>query len=367
MKHIRNWIGLLLLALVPAVAAQETTPEPAAGVGVVEWLTGAVQAVSVIEQAGTAALRIEGRLPGTCEPVERTAVQRVGVALYVDLYRTLNPAIRCMMTDTPFELIVPVPELLTLAADATLPQYLIVNDAYFGLSFAAIEPVGTPPAVPPVMLVPLPRQEDIQIDGLAFSTVDAALQLTVQATTGGCADPLLLRLWLPPGDTVYTLQAYRLYDAAVVTCPSILTQHEIIVPAGLPADQPLTVLVGEEVYRYMPTMELPGKPTAPAAPEGQFRAPHVINSVTVVALETDPVQYEVRVSGYQSDGCDFPVQIEQTRGDSAFQIDIFRLLPADVLCPMIVLDYSASLNLGPLPAGSYTVAVNGVTTTFVAR
>ena len=51
--------------------------------------------------------------------------------------------------------------------------------------------------------------------------------------------------------------------------------------------------------------------------------------------------------------------VEQSRRDGAVDIEVYRNVPADVVCPMILKPYSDTINLvGDFPPGEYTINVN---------
>jgi inhibitor of cysteine peptidase len=76
-------------------------------------------------------------------------------------------------------------------------------------------------------------------------------------------------------------------------------------------------------------------------------------------LESFPVQINLQVSGYQPDGCDFPVQVEQRRQGNEVFVDIYREVPLAVMCPAVVLPYEEIIPLeGGFESGTYTIHVN---------
>lgn len=108
--------------------------------------------------------------------------------------------------------------------------------------------------------------------------------------------------------------------------------------------------------------------TAPQPPEtGLIRVPHFIESVEVgrypsVAAYPAPLYITVRAT---LDGCDYPTQIEQRQEGNTLYVDIFRQMPADVMCPMIAKLYEAEIPLeGTFDQGTYTIIVNNVTVTY---
>jgi hypothetical protein len=67
------------------------------------------------------------------------------------------------------------------------------------------------------------------------------------------------------------------------------------------------------------------------------------------------------VSGYQPDGCDLPVIVEQRRDGNTVYVDIYRELPPDVFCTMQLVPYNDTIKLdGDFESGSYQINVNGV-------
>jgi hypothetical protein len=103
-----------------------------------------------------------------------------------------------------------------------------------------------------------------------------------------------------------------------------------------------------------------GQPPEMGAQPARVR--HVIESVDARLLESYPVQIMLEVRGYQPDGCMMPVQIEQTRSGNSVNVDIFRELPPDALCTMVIMEYTETIPLeGGFESGAYSITVNGVT------
>ncbi|MCZ7544930.1 MAG: hypothetical protein M5R40_16030 [Anaerolineae bacterium] len=94
--------------------------------------------------------------------------------------------------------------------------------------------------------------------------------------------------------------------------------------------------------------------------EDAVRAMHIIDSVEVTVLESDPMQLRLHITGYQPDGCEAPVTVAQRREGNTVYVEIYRDLPADMICPEILVGYEASIPLeGDFEAGAYTINVNG--------
>ncbi len=84
-----------------------------------------------------------------------------------------------------------------------------------------------------------------------------------------------------------------------------------------------------------------------------------IHSVDVRILEIAPPRILLDVSGEHPDGCDYPVQVSQSREGNTVTVEVYRELPADVFCPMILKPYQDTISLdGRFEGGRYTINVN---------
>lgn len=100
----------------------------------------------------------------------------------------------------------------------------------------------------------------------------------------------------------------------------------------------------------------------PVSGEETFRSLTVIENVEALLLESFPVQINLQVSGYQPDGCDFPVQVEQRREGNQVFVEIYRDVPLAVMCPAMLLEYNETIHLeGGFESGTYTIYVNDQT------
>lgn len=88
----------------------------------------------------------------------------------------------------------------------------------------------------------------------------------------------------------------------------------------------------------------------------------VIESVDIVVLESFPMQLHLTVRGYQPDGCDFPVIVEQQREENTVNVHVYREVPADVMCPMSLVSYEETIVLEEtFEFGTFTIQVNEFT------
>lgn len=91
-----------------------------------------------------------------------------------------------------------------------------------------------------------------------------------------------------------------------------------------------------------------------------------VESIQINIMESFPVQVSVQVSGYLGDGCTELAGVETTQDGNTFEVSVITQRPADAICTqqLVAFDENVSLDVAGLPAGTYTVNVNGVTDTF---
>jgi Ig-like domain from next to BRCA1 gene/SdrD B-like domain len=91
-----------------------------------------------------------------------------------------------------------------------------------------------------------------------------------------------------------------------------------------------------------------------------------VSSVEIQILESSPVQVVAVTRGDLPDSCTTIGRITQSRENQTFTVAIFTNRPADAVCAQALVPFEepVSLDVLGLPAGNYTVNVNGVTTSF---
>ena len=89
------------------------------------------------------------------------------------------------------------------------------------------------------------------------------------------------------------------------------------------------------------------------------RMPILIDDVTVNVMESFPMQISLDITGSIQDGCDFPVVIKELIGENTITVNIYREIPGEVFCPMVIQPYSETIVLnGTFESGQYTIVVN---------
>ena len=91
-----------------------------------------------------------------------------------------------------------------------------------------------------------------------------------------------------------------------------------------------------------------------------------VESAELVALTTVPVQVRLDIRGTLPDECTAVRQVDQTRRSAVFTITVETERDETASCPDAPLPYteSVALNVSGLPAGTYTVQIQGITRSF---
>lgn len=81
--------------------------------------------------------------------------------------------------------------------------------------------------------------------------------------------------------------------------------------------------------------------------------------VDLTRSESNPTRVSLDVEGEHPDGCEYPVIVSQYRQGSIVNVEVYREVPVDVFCPMILKPYRGTIALdGDFEPGEYTINVN---------
>ena len=130
---------------------------------------------------------------------------------------------------------------------------------------------------------------------------------------------------------------------------------------------------GQPTTTPTPT-ETPPEPTATTGPtqeptpiEGEvITGEAMVESIEILLLESFPIQVRVVAQGNLPDSCTEISEITRERDGDTFRVTITTSRPADAMCAQVLVPFEEviSLDVVGLPAGVYTVDVNGVSDTF---
>lgn len=107
-------------------------------------------------------------------------------------------------------------------------------------------------------------------------------------------------------------------------------------------------------------------PTPTASDDGVVKGLATVERVDILILESFPVQVRVQAQGFLADGCTTIDTVTTEREDNLFRVRIATVRPVGQACTeaLVPFEESISLDVLGLPAGEYTVDVNGTIDTF---
>ena len=287
-------------------------------------------------------LTATGTQPDACELELLTEQAIYENNLDIQIYRQMSPAMSCLRQDTPFEvtLILDIPP-------AEMPPLMIINDQAWQVTLPEGDTVS-PPEFEEVTLV------SVMVDEVTMTLVDGENPVYEFAVTGsygvGCNVPVVYSVRELADST-----AISVFNpiSELVDCPAmlIILDETIEIPATLIADDTL-VTVNTILIDQLETQTM----------SDTNKVMTNINNVTVNVMESMPMQLSLNVTGEHPDGCQLPVVVEQSRNGNTIRVEIYREVPADMMCPMMLNPYEATIMLdGGFDPGSYTITVNEMT------
>ncbi|MDE2636300.1 MAG: hypothetical protein OXI30_08030 [Chloroflexota bacterium] len=254
----------------------------------------------------------------------------------IQLYRLIPSTIECGDEEEQFEL------QLTLSNAAEL-TYLIINDRAWKIRHRASREtsVSNRPSLHETSLFP------VWVDEANLSFDDDANQYNlsyrgVQAM--GCALPEIYSLRQASGGAL--LAVYNAMPADVV-CPAVeaLVDEKITLSA---TDVPADTLFSVNTY-----------PIGAIEEQAVNESDKVLSNIFRVDVQVKEARISLDVAGEHPDGCEFPVIVAQTRRGNTVDVEVYREVPADVICPMILKPYRDMISLdGEFAPGVYTINVN---------
>lgn len=113
---------------------------------------------------------------------------------------------------------------------------------------------------------------------------------------------------------------------------------------------------------YVPATQVPTEPSDDGVVEGVAS----VEDIDILILESFPVQVNVVARGNLPDGCTTIDKVTQERDGNTFRVTITTVRPVGMVCTEALVPFERviALDVYGLPAGVYTVEVNGVSDTF---
>jgi hypothetical protein len=120
----------------------------------------------------------------------------------------------------------------------------------------------------------------------------------------------------------------------------------------------VTPTAGVQPTAYAPAPAVPTEPSDDGVVEGVA----AVESIDILILESFPVQVQVVARGNLPDGCTTLNEVTVERTGNSFQVTITTVRPVGMACTEALVPFEKviPLDVYGLPAGTYTVIVNGV-------
>jgi inhibitor of cysteine peptidase len=295
-----------------------------------------------VSENDTIQAEITGSHPDGCESEAFTWMRQDDVnesVYYIEVFRLIPAGVMCPAMLQEFELSIDT----GLATDGT--YFIEAGDRWF--SYNAEETTEVSNYFITVETVTVAPEGDGYSVSVVGWTPGCETEVTVVELAADYASFITISMFAP-FDTPCTLEL-RNYEAVftVDVLPVIIN--------GLAYD---------ENGAIPPRAQAAGRPDLGQGGGGNLmQVDTVIESVDVLILESFPMQLNLVVKGYQPDGCDLPVIVEQSREENVVTVHIYRELEPDVMCTMMIVPYEETIQIeGGFEGGTVEIHVNEFTT-----
>ena len=296
-------------------------------------------------------LWVKGRHGDACALELHVDSARYPQNIDMQLYREIPSTANCDGDEAFFDRRLPLSDELI----AGQPPYLIINNQAWAIVYPDERSDGKSdgkPDEPPLFeareLLPLQIE---QAALLGSADISEQVELRIRGTQAvGCDLPELYSLRAFAESIA--LGAFNAI-AAGIACPDRL------VPVDEKVSFPATNALSDTLFKLnaIPINELEMPQMNPI----DIVLTNILN-VTVKIEKTDSAQVSLDVQGEHPDGCDLPVLVSQARRGNTVTVEVYREVPVDMLCPMILRPYQATIDLeDDFAPGEYIINVNTYT------
>lgn len=301
-----------------------------------------INSLEISNSDGLVTLNVAGEHPDGCISQEFSWLRRDDVdanIYHLDIFRLIPQDVMCPMSLQEFSLNIPT-EL-----DANSSFYLEATDNW--LSYA-------PESSEAIVYLPL------TIDSVAVTSNGNAYDVAVTGSYSNCSAEPSEVLAERDYASFINLGFFLPLDGA---CSNETVAYSKTFSVGS-----LPVIVNGIAYNEdgilpVDASTIGGRPQNPVG-DNFMQVDTVVESVDVLILESFPMQLDLVVRGYQPDGCEFPVIVEQSREGNLITVHIYRQVPPDVMCTMMLVPYEETIRLdGGFEGGSFEIRVNEFVTT----
>ena len=299
------------------------------------WLQieGISLAPGAADGSSGAQLQVQVRPAQDCAAPLQTQVRYFPDNIDVQVYRDIPAAAKCEEERESYSV------HLSLQSGAEW-TYIIVNDQVWARAESDEERQYVELSLAPILV------DSATLSEPGAGTGERALRIRGSQAVG-CDLPLLYA-WRETQDGVM-FGVYNAIDPAAF-CPSLLVEIDETIDLAA-TELSVSALLSVNAYEIS-EMET----------ETVSDSDKVLTNIMRVEANVGaarPARVSLDVEGEHPDGCDFPVLVDQSRAGNAIRVEIYREVPADVICPMILRPYKGRIQLeGRFDKGSYSIAVN---------
>ncbi len=332
MRTVYAGVGLFLLAAGCIIFAQNRQTK-----AVLELPALSEAAIGWLEEGSVWQLRLSGAFQADCASKPTMTLAYFPANADIQVYRERSSLSVCGMQTQNFDAVME----LELNADQ---RYIAINERVWQIERPANDETA-PPSLVEIAAFPT------EIEAATLHQLPEApqsLQLVLRGRqTVGCDLPELYAR-RATGAEVHI----RVFNAMPVetVCPAIEVEIDASIAVAA-TNAPAAAL-----------FHVNGKPIEQVEPPMAQQTDKVLTNISrvdVTVMESYPMQISLDVEGEHPDGCDFPVQTRQRREGNQVMVEVFREIPVDVFCPMILKPYSDRIFLeGGFESGEYRISVN---------
>jgi len=288
-----------------------------------------ISSVLLVASGEGRALQIKGWHAQDCAALLQVRSHAFPDNLDILLYRELPARAVCGLQQVPF----------TIAASIAQPwQYIVINEQAWarGAPGDSYHELRTYP---------------VQVESATIAPSEDMSRMMLHMRgqhSSGCDLPLLFSLRTGQGSAA--LRAVNASPAEQI-CPDMLLdfEHSTALPATSLADSAYWT-----VNDYLISVQ---------EQNSVSQSDKVLTNIHQVQAQLPPGvprRIFLQIEGEHPDGCDLPVYSAQQREGTAIAVEIYRQVPLDMFCPMILQPYSGRIALeGEFATGTYHITVNG--------
>lgn len=348
---------VLLVAAACASPAKPTKPKPPTASGSQgEAKVDSVQIVLLESFPVQARVEIKGYLPDACTKVEQVIAEREGSTFRIRLTTSRPAEAVCAQMLTPFEESVAL-DVVGLPAGTYIVDVQGVQDTFT----MAVDNVPAP--MPAKEIIGEAQVESVEL--MITRSIPAQVNVRIRGYLPDSCTRIGEIIQERQGDTFWLrVTTARPADKVCTEAPVPFQETIPLDVLGLKAGEYTADVNGVRdrfklgVDNVQPTRPEPGRVIVREAD---------ISEISLRILESMPVQVNVVIKGYFRDGCTKIGQIEQGVDveNKRLWVTVKTQRPADAFCTQAIVPYEQVIPLSVygLPAGEYTVDVNGATQT----